>query len=237
MFTTNGKDKIAQWHKNRSDYPVSVEQEINPGRSIVNRFLPVIVFVGLLFHIALNVLVILRLEYRFSYYSLLDLCGIVAGLYVTDLISNFIHWLGDCNIPWQNRFLIRFHELSMQHHRRPADILKLGFFDIRGNIAFFYSPQLILAYLLASLGGICTPMVFFLVVNSNLMLLAHSIHKACHKKNAGAPLAVLQSMRLIIPSAYHLAHHAPPFNRNFSAINGWSDPLFEKLVAYWNERH
>ena len=182
----------------------------------------------------MNLVVLARLDYSIGWYSLLDLGGIVAGLYTTDLISNFIHWLGDCDIPWKNRFLARFHELSMLHHKRPADILSLGFFHIKGNIAFFYSPQLFLAYLLAPIASL-SPLVFFLLVISNLMLLAHSIHKACHKKNAGALLAWLQSMRLIIPTTYHLAHHAVPYNRNFAAINGWSDPLFYRLVARWRK--
>jgi len=184
---------------------------------------------GLIAHIFLNLLILKNIELKFELIEVFNFVGILMGIYLTDFFTSFIHWLGDAEIRWKNPYLQKFHELSGAHHKNPVDILDKSYFDIKGNIAFFYMPPLVLALFIQSWPTL-TPFVFMLVTISNLMLLAHSIHKWCHQKKANFLVQFLQSTKLIIQPAYHLKHHKPPYMVHFSGINGWAEPLFHALI-------
>lgn len=189
----------------------------------------VLVFFGLFVHILLNVLILYRLDYRVSWYTSIDIFAVFVAIYFTDFITGLIHWIGDVEVEWNWALLRRFHELSQTHHRHPLEILQHGFFDIKGNIAFLYAPPLITAVIIAPVTEL-SPLVFFCLTLSNLMLAAHSIHKWCHQKTVHPLVAWLQRTGIIVSRQYHLQHHVPPYASNFAALNGWSDSLLRILL-------
>lgn len=191
---------------------------------------PTLVATGLLAHASLHVLILLRLKCSANPTVLLDLAGFFAGLYLADLLTSIAHWLGDCPTRWHSRYLSRYRELANHHHKAPLAVLHESFWQIRGNIAWLYAPALLLALFLAEI-PLARPAVFALVAVSNGLLISHSLHKSLHAARQPWPVRLLQGLGLLISREYHMRHHTPPYNTNFAALNGWSDPLFARLVA------
>jgi hypothetical protein len=185
---------------------------------------------GLAAHILLHVLIGLRLKLSWNLSLLWDALGCLAGLYVADFLTSLAHYLGDCRERWHSRYLRPYRELARHHHEAPLAVLQESFWQLRGNIAWLYAPPLLLALYLAEMPT-ATPVVLMLVTLSNGLLFSHTLHKWLHAAQQPWPLQMLMALRLVISRDYHMRHHVPPFDRNFAALNGWADWLFERLVA------
>lgn len=191
--------------------------------------IPLLVATGLAAHFILHFQILSKLEFSLNWLLLFDFAGILLGYYLADFFTSLAHWLGDCPERWHSRYLGAYRKLAQKHHKTPLAILHENFWQIRGNIAWLYSPPLLLALYLTDY-RITEPIVFALIAFSNGLFISHTLHKILHSARQPWPIRMLQSLRLIISRDYHLHHHIPPYNKNFAALNGWADHLFNWLI-------
>ncbi|GAB4432254.1 MAG: hypothetical protein OHK0011_15080 [Turneriella sp.] len=192
--------------------------------------LVLLIATGLLAHLMLHVLILSRLDFKLGISLVLDVAGFIAGLYLADFCTSLAHYWGDCPERWHSRYLRKYRELAAYHHKAPLAVLKESFWQIRGNIAWLYSPPLILALYLTNTPA-ASPIVYMLMALSNGIFLSHTLHKSLHSTHQPWPLRILQALGLVISRDYHMRHHIPPYDRNFAALNGWSDALFKRCIA------
>lgn len=185
---------------------------------------------GLAAHAGLHLLILSRIDFALNVTLLLDCAGFLAGLYLADFFTSLAHWIGDCPEQWHSHYLKGYRILANQHHQTPLAVLQESFWQIRGNIAWLYSPPLFLALFLSDT-PVARPVVFLLIALSNGMLVSHSLHKSLHSARQPWLVRMLQALGLIITREYHMRHHKPPYDRNFAALNGWADSLFALLVV------
>jgi len=67
-----------------------------------------------------------------------------------------------------------------------------------------------------------------------LMATFHSteFHRRAHLKDPNALFKWLQWSRLAISHEQHMSHHNPPFNEEYTVLNGWSEPLTRRLELW-----
>ncbi|MFZ5627733.1 MAG: fatty acid desaturase CarF family protein [Spirochaetota bacterium] len=192
--------------------------------------LTLLIATGLAAHVIVHVLIFIRLDFKPGVKLALDFAGFFAGLYIADFCTSLAHWLGDCPDRWHSRYLRGYRELANRHHRTPLAVLQESFWQIRGNIAWLYSPPLFLALYLAHAPA-ASPAVYMLIALSNGMMISHTLHKSLHSTHQPGPLRALQALGLVISRDYHMRHHVPPYDKNFAALNGWADGLFRRLIV------
>ena len=68
---------------------------------------------------------------------------------------------------------------------------------------------------------------------SVLTLLTNEIHKWAHVHSKPHPMVrFLQNAGLILSHEHHHRHHQNKFDQSYCLINGWMDPVLEKL-DFW----
>lgn len=157
--------------------------------------------------------------------------GFIFSLLIADMGTGVIHFIGDYPKEWRNSFLRKFHTESVKHHENPSENC-----DRKPHELPSLSPtlQLIPILIISSITLIANSFYFFLFMIFSLcwIWLALWAHLQMHRTHPSKILTFLQKIKLIMPTAQHFAHHAPPHNKNYCSLNSWSERILVKLRMY-----
>jgi ubiquitin-conjugating enzyme E2 variant len=149
-------------------------------------------------------------------------------LLVIDFLSGFVHWFFDTQVVPSRSFFGRIAVDFLDHHIRPGRTAEVGFFTSAWRPALLVSAPLMAFSMLAPLAAWLAAALFWI---GFLSMLVPQTHKEAHLGKRPAPIAALQTFRLIIHPASHQAHHDD--NReSFCVFTGWLNPLLDR-IRFW----
>lgn len=162
------------------------------------------------------------------------LAFIIAQLFI-DFISGVFHWAADT---WGKVETPIFGQTVIKnfrtHHLDPQDITLHSFAETCANSSY-PAPFVIAIGFLTNSGSFLSQtynwMIIFGVV---LGIMTNQCHKWAHMVHAKPPLVVrfLQKSGLIISHEKHHRHHTGNFDTDYCIINGWMNPILEK-IDFW----
>ncbi len=172
------------------------------------------------------------------------LIGALAGGFCADLLSGLTHMYIDFGTSNRKNPIHKELFLSRVHHHelhRPAKLNyaslwfspALSSFIVLGLIPAFLGRLLTLPVNLEMIGPFWLSLLWF----SSFSQVAHAYaHGKAKHPVARKVVRSLQKMRLLIPPKVHGKHHRE-IDCNFSVLNGWSNPLLNKIFKKRIEAH
>ena len=149
-------------------------------------------------------------------------------LVVIDFLSGFVHWFFDTQVEPSRSFLGRIAVDFLDHHAHPGRTAEVGFFTSAWRPALLVSSPLIAFSILAPLPVWLRAVVFWI---GFLSMLVPQTHKEAHLGKRPAPIAALQTLRLVIHPSSHQAHHNDN-TQSFCVFTGWLNPPLDRL-RFW----
>ncbi len=152
------------------------------------------------------------------------------ALYLSDFATQVIHKFLDCYASESNPIWGSTARDFRHHHEVPNN---LDAEDYVGSIAI---PAKVMSpfFAAAAFSGMSpewgTAVWLFLVAGMN----ATALHKEAHKNNPHPIAKITQALRLSMSHKAHMKHHQPPFDGEFSILNGWANGISRKLKL-WNK--
>ena len=164
---------------------------------------------------------------RMRGFSWKDSLAIVLALPAADFVSGVVHWSADTwgREDWPvvgERFLRPFRV----HHIAPEDLCRRSFLDCNGDVAMLTLPVLIATLFMPNVIGV------FLVAFCAWTLPTNQIHQWAHLSKPPTIVRVLQRIGIILRAPHHEGHHASPYTANYCIVNGWCNPLLNK-IDFW----
>lgn len=186
-----------------------------------------------------GLLVGLCAAYLVSAYAAVDpspvvtVAAILTGYFLSDVASGLVHWATDT---WfSEREFGRLIAIAREHHTHPSHILGYRFLEnaTLGSApsAFFIGPIAILIALLPRSGFLYAAMIVCFLISLTL-LFGTSLHNIGHRKVKSPILKIAQKLRLVITPAYHHVHHAGDQTTRYCTVNGWANPLLDR-IGFW----
>ena len=173
--------------------------------------------------------------------ALLVSVGVVFAAYLAaDLMSGFVHFLGDSfgsiDTPFLGTtFLLPFRS----HHEKPEGICEHDFVETNGNNAFatLFGVVPTLCFVSVKEGGLASALGLFVLVFSVLLLFTNQIHKWAHVASPPRLIVALQRAGVLLSPARHVSHHTPPYARGFCVTSGIGNLLLDPIGFFpWLER-
>jgi len=152
------------------------------------------------------------------------------ALYLSDFATQIVHKFLDCYGSESNPIWGSSVREFRHHHEVPNN---LDTEDYVGSVAV---PAKVMSpfFAAAAFAGMSpewgTAVWLFLVAGMN----ATALHKESHKNNPQLYARITQALRLSMSHKAHMKHHQPPFDGEFSILNGWANGLSRKLKL-WNK--
>ncbi len=155
---------------------------------------------------------------------------LVAGLFATDFVTGFIHWVGDT---WgtEQSFLFgpRFIKPFRFHHAHPLDMLKSNFFVTNGDNALVVLPFLIGPFVMPLDSDVWRHLAVVSWVVGAWGMWTSQFHLWAHTKHPPRLVGWLQRRGVILGPKHHWRHHKSPFATNYCISNGWCDPVLQRV--------
>jgi len=160
-----------------------------------------------------------------------QLFALAAAWLLTDFINGLVHLYMDRNDRYDSfagPLIANFH----LHHKTPLynrNPLPIVYFMESGSKIWLVGYLLTVALLLAA--APVTPLAAYLLVYIGILSsVAEVSHYLCH--SATPPLAqALAACGLLLTKKHHGRHHLED-NSNYAFLNGWSDPLLNRIARY-----
>jgi len=157
---------------------------------------------------------------------------LLAAFFLTDLINGLVHMFMDHNDRYTSiagPLIANFH----LHHKFPRyqdHSLPLVYFNETGSKVWLV-PVLCVILALTKVGGVSPLLLILLIYVGILSSIAEVSHYLCH--NSTAPfVSFLAGCGLLLGKRHHARHHLHD-NQNYAFLNGWSDPLLNRIAAAW----
>ncbi len=156
------------------------------------------------------------------------------GLFVADFVSGLVHWGTDT---WFDEAMFeRVVSIAREHHLYPQHIVGYG---VRDYVGYSSWPTVVL------LAPIVLPITFS-GATSNLLFLAIFLcaqvalcmcfgtyaHRLGHMRTQSRVIRALQRLGFLITPAYHGVHHSGRHDIRYCVINGWANPLCDRLRVW-----
>jgi hypothetical protein len=186
---------------------------------------------------------------------------ILAGLYVADAASGVAHFVVDYtpNVPGVGlkelyeyagdkgsedyvrrraiamRKINAFHEVVFDfkvHHLSPGTLGRRSILKMTLPVIVFAAFPLTLALVVfGELGWLPPNVSLFLAILIGCGTISQYAHSCTHKEHPPAWVRVLQWCRLFLTKRAHEVHHQHP-ERQFCLLNGWANPLIDRVFAF-----
>lgn len=167
----------------------------------------------------------------------LAIVALVAGTFVADFVSGFLHWAFDTYFSDSNLTVKRMVVLVREHHIYPDRIFEYSVWQEAGILCWF--GALVSAPLYATalfVPGVPGPLRAALVVAGLTASLEITFmlefHKAGHRRERGRLVRALQSTGLLLSPEHHLRHHAGRHDTHYCLINGIADNTLGRLGVF-----
>lgn len=161
---------------------------------------------------------------------------VVANLFV-DFISGVCHWAADTwgkfETPIFGPTLIRAFRM---HHIDPQDITLHSFAETCANSSYPVPFVIGITYYFCSASFISQSLTWMIIFGVPLGILTNQCHKWAHMVHTKPPAVIvfLQKSGLIISHEKHHKHHQGDFDTDYCIINGWMNPILEK-IGFWRK--
>ena len=156
--------------------------------------------------------------------------ALLAGLYVADFVTGFLHWAFDVWFNENNEFVRRMVIMVREHHLHPQHIFKYSFYHDAGVLSWLSLPLTApaVAYAVAtgadpSASAFLYSLVCASVVISVCLVFMLEFHKCGHNPDSSKVVKTLQRLHLLLPHDHHMRHHSGNYDRNYCLINGYAD--------------
>jgi len=156
--------------------------------------------------------------------------ALLAGLYVADFVTGFLHWAFDVWFNEKIEFVRRMVIMVREHHLHPQRIFKYSFYHDAGILSWLSLPLTAPAVAYAFVAGAdptASPALYFLVcasvVVSLCLVFMLEFHKCGHSPDSSRVVRTLQRLHLLLPYEHHMRHHSGNYDRNYCLINGYAD--------------
>lgn len=183
---------------------------------------------------------------------------VLFGLYVADAASGVAHFIVDYtpNVPGVGlkelyyysgdkgsedyvrrrnaamRRINAFHEVVFDfkvHHLSPDTLGRRSILKMTLPVIVFGAFPLTLALVVVGeLGLLPGDVLLFLAVLIGCGTISQYAHSCTHKQNPPWVVRALQAVRLLLTEKTHQVHHDHP-DRQFCLLNGWANPLVDRL--------
>ena len=159
---------------------------------------------------------------------------VVAGLFLGDLFTGFVHWGTDT---WFDEVqLTRVVSIAREHHLFPHHIVGYGFRDYVGYTSWpavlFFGP--ILPWLLVSEPS--TLIFGSVLVCGEICVLSFfgtHFHRFGHRRSDNPLVRFLQRAHLLITPQYHSLHHeGTTHETHYCVVNGWANVVCD-AIGFW----
>ncbi|QDL54876.1 fatty acid desaturase CarF family protein [Rhodoferax aquaticus] len=160
------------------------------------------------------------------------LLAIPVAYFCADLLTGVIHWVCDSfgseRTPLWGPLLVGPFR---RHHRDPLEITRISLLENLGASAIAgalvlaaWQPQP-LEGALAQFATLCGVWTLVFAVVSNLF------HRWAHMPSKRKPgwMLVLQTKKLLLDTPTHLRHHRKPYRVNYCILNGWANPVSNRV--------
>ena len=154
---------------------------------------------------------------------------LLAAFFVTDFINGLVHMLMDHSDRYTSLagpLIANFH----LHHRVPRyqdHALPVIYFNETGSKVWLV-PTLSALLALTTVDGVSPYLLTLLIYVGVLSSVAEVSHYLCHNSTAPLPL-FLARFGLLLDKRHHACHHLHD-NQNYAFLNGWSDPLLNRIA-------
>lgn len=163
--------------------------------------------------------------------------GAVLGWACADLVSGFIHWLGDHILPADAPLVGKWLVQSFaEHHDRPQSICEHGQAERNGGPCV--GGLIVLAGGAVGLkwfgtpGGVSSFLYGWLAALSVGAAATNQFHHYAHlpSKLVPHPVLTLQRLGLIVSPRIHGKHHSGPHADSFCITTGWCNRLLDGIL-------
>lgn len=165
--------------------------------------------------------------------------ALLAGLYVADFVTGFLHWAFDVWFNENIEFVRRMVIMVREHHLHPQRIFKYSFYHDAGILSWLSLPLTAPAVTYALVTGadpsasvLLYALVGASVVVSLCLVFMLEFHKCGHNPDASKVVKALQGLHLLLPYGHHMTHHSGNYDRNYCLINGYADLTLGKLGVW-----
>ena len=159
--------------------------------------------------------------------------AMLIGYFLADVASGLVHWATDT---WfSEKQFGRLIAIAREHHTHPSHILGYRFLE---NATLGSAPSALLigplAVLIAFLprSDLLYAIMIVLFLISLTLLFGTSLHNIGHRKAKSPVVKVAQRLRLVITPAYHHVHHSGDQTTRYCTVNGWANPLLDR-IGFW----
>lgn len=158
------------------------------------------------------------------------------GYLAADLVSGFVHWLGDTwGTPETPVFGANFIRPFREHHLDQTAITRHDFIETNGSNCLGSLLVLLPTILILLALPRNTWIVFLLSFITSLTLSVfgtNQFHKWAHMAHPPTLIAWLQRKHLILSPEHHALHHRYPHDGDYCITVGWLNPLLEKIYFF-----
>ncbi|MGE4130821.1 MAG: fatty acid desaturase CarF family protein [Bdellovibrionales bacterium] len=149
-------------------------------------------------------------------------------LFVADFIGQIFHKSFDSYTSEENPIWGDATRRFRQHHEVPSNLEKMDYLSNVTSFATILAPFYAGASMISLEPSYGAAVTLFLVTLMN----ATEFHRQAHLKESNWFFRTLQKLRLSVSHDQHMRHHRPPFDSEFTVINGWSEPV-AKYTDLW----
>lgn len=156
------------------------------------------------------------------------LAQIGLGVLFADLMSGIVHWYidtyGDPDTPVLGKHV---YWPTINHHARPLDCTRAGFWSRNGPLLGLYSLFLVGFVVLGWINA-------FTLSALAAGLFASEVHVWSHKPKRRRPALVrwLQERQIILTPKAHWAHHTGGFNQRYCTLTNVLNPVLDNLRIF-----
>lgn len=154
--------------------------------------------------------------------------AIIIGWLLADWFTGFYHLLLD-HFSWKGVPVLEQQAIDFQgHHHSPRDIVDESFNKVIEPATYAGCIVLFLSIILT---GFWSPLLWSF---ATFAALSQGFHRWSHMRPSERPQVVtaLMKCKILISDKQHLAHHRPPFMKNYSIVSGLTNHLTNRLYLY-----
>lgn len=170
--------------------------------------------------------------------------AIPPALYVADVFGAFVHKFFDSFAIERMNPIGRAARQFRIHHEYPISLNDASYINHVYGPSQMTLPFFATTAFLAGTGTL-DPVVGTAALTFQMTLM-HSmeIHRRAHLAKPSYITEVLQKARIFLSRSQHMVHHTGMKDDNYQVVNGWSEPMFQKLRfwerldnLYWRYMH
>jgi plasmanylethanolamine desaturase len=157
------------------------------------------------------------------------------GYLAADLLTGFVHWFCDTffdeTTPLIGRSVIQSFR---EHHTDPLLMTRRGPLELTGS-SFRAVAPLLAVWVWSSHSRPVAANAFVLTLASGAVA-TNLLHRWAHDAAPPAIARALHRTGLVLTSARHARHHAPPYAAAYCVTSGWLNPVCERLHVWTRAR-